>query len=136
MTSPKFPLMRNNILREDLDAVITYLKTDDPILTNGANVRAFEESWSKWLGVKYSVFVNSGSSANLLSLFILKDRYPEGGEVIVPPLTWVSDIVSVIMAFKPVFCDINKRTLGLIAKKLKKTNTTNSCSFYNSCSRF
>ena len=53
--------MRNNILRTDLDAVIAYLETDDPMLTNGANVRAFEEAWSKWLGVKYSVFVNSGS---------------------------------------------------------------------------
>ena len=56
--------------------------------------------------------------------------------MIVPPLTWVSDIVSVIMAgFKPVFCDINKH-LGFDCKKLKKTNTKNSCSFYNSCSRF
>ena len=53
----KFPLMRNNILREDLDAVIEHLKQDDPILTHGANVRAFEEEWSNWLGVKYSVFV-------------------------------------------------------------------------------
>ena len=107
------------------------------MLTNGANVRAFEESWSKWLGVKYSVFVNSGSSANLLSLFILKERYPEGGDVIVPPLTWVSDIVSVIMAgFKPVFCDIDKQTLGLDCDEIKKNNTTNSSSFFNSCSRF
>ena len=47
--------MRNNILREDLDAVIEHLKQDDPILTHGPNVRAFEEEWSKWLGVKYSV---------------------------------------------------------------------------------
>jgi CDP-6-deoxy-D-xylo-4-hexulose-3-dehydrase len=50
-----FPLMRNNILRQDLDAVIEHLKQDDPILTHGANVRAFEEEWSAWLGVKYSV---------------------------------------------------------------------------------
>jgi len=83
----KYPLMRNNILREDLDAVIEYLKQDDPILTNGANVRAFEEEWSKWLGTKYSVFVNSGASANLLTMAMLKIKHPEGGEVIVPPLT-------------------------------------------------
>ncbi|MDA9689850.1 DegT/DnrJ/EryC1/StrS family aminotransferase [Betaproteobacteria bacterium] len=116
--------MRNNIAREDLDAVISYLKTEDPILTNGANVRAFEAAWSKWLGVKYSVFVNSGSSANLLSLFILKERFPEGGEVIVPPLTWVSDIVSVIVAgFRPVFCDIAPQTLGLNFNEVKKKIT-------------
>jgi len=112
--SMKFPLMRNNISREDLDAVIEYLKQDDPVLTNGANVRAFEAEWSKWLGVKFSVFVNSGASANLLTMAILRIRHPKGGEVIVPPLTWISDIASVLQnGFKPVFADIDPRTLGM-----------------------
>jgi CDP-6-deoxy-D-xylo-4-hexulose-3-dehydrase len=109
-----FPLMRNNILRQDLDAVIEHLKQDDPILTHGANVRAFEEEWSRWLGVKYSVFVNSGASANLLTLAALKIRHPEGGEVIVPPLGWVSDVAAVLQnGFTPVFADINPRTLAM-----------------------
>lgn len=115
----KFPLMRNNILREDLDAVIEHLKQDDPILTNGPKVREFEAAWSKWLGVKYSVFVNSGASANLLSMAILKLRYPEGGEVIVPPLTWISDVASVLQnGFTPVFVDVDPRTLGMDSKQL------------------
>ena len=113
------PLMRNNIHRGDLDAVINFLKQDDPILTQGANVKAFEEEWSEYLGVKYSVFVNSGSSANLLTLAALKIQYPEGGEVIVPSLTWVSDISSVIQnGFKPVFVDINPRTLAMDSEKV------------------
>ena len=115
----KFPLMRNNILREDLDAVISYLKHDDPILTNGPKVLEFEREWSEWLGVQYSVFVNSGASANLLSMALLRLRYPEGGEVIVPPLTWVSDIASVIQnGFTPVFVDINPRTLAIDSQKI------------------
>ncbi len=115
----KFPLMRNNILREDLDAVIEHLKQDDPILTHGANVRAFEAEWSEWLGVKHSVFVNSGASANLLTMTILKIRHPEGGEVIVPPLTWISDISSVLQnGFKPVFVDIDPRTLAMDPEQL------------------
>jgi CDP-6-deoxy-D-xylo-4-hexulose-3-dehydrase len=115
----KFPLMRNNILREDLDAVIEHLKQDDPILTNGPKVREFEAEWSKWLGVKYSVFVNSGASANLLSMAILKLRYPEGGEVIVPPLTWISDVASVLQnGFTPVFVDIDLSTLAMDPKKI------------------
>jgi CDP-6-deoxy-D-xylo-4-hexulose-3-dehydrase len=115
----KFPLMRNNILREDLDAVIEHLKQDDPILTNGPKVREFEAEWSKWLGVKYSVFVNSGASANLLSMAVLKIRHPEGGEVIVPPLTWISDIASVIQnGFTPVFVDIDPRTLAMDSKQV------------------
>ena len=109
-----FPLMRNNILRQDLDAVIEHLKQDDPILTHGANVRAFEEEWSTWLGVKYSVFLNSGASANLLTLAALRIRHPEGGEVIVPPLGWVSDVAAVLQnGFTPVFADINPRTLAM-----------------------
>ena len=106
--------MRNNILREDLDAVIEHLKQDDPILTHGANVRAFEAEWSEWLGVKYSVFVNSGASANLLTMAILRIRHPQGGEVIVPPLAWVSDVASVLQnGFRPVFADIDPRTLAM-----------------------
>lgn len=110
----KFPLMRNNILRQDLDAVIEHLRQDDPILTHGPHVRAFEAEWSEWLGVKHSVFVNSGASANLLTMAILKVRHPEGGEVIVPPLTWISDVASVLQnGFTPVFADIDPRTLAM-----------------------
>ncbi len=115
----KYPLMRNNILRDDLDAVIEHLKKNDPILTNGANVRAFEEEWSKWLGVKYSVFVNSGASANLLTMAILKIKYPEGGEVIVPTLTWISDVASVLQnGFTPVFVDIDPTTLAMNSQQV------------------
>jgi CDP-6-deoxy-D-xylo-4-hexulose-3-dehydrase len=110
----KFPLMRNNILREDLDAVIAHLQKDDPILTNGPECAAFEREWSQWLGVKHSVFVNAGASANLLSMAVLAIQHPEGGEVIVPPLTWVSDIASVLHnGFTPVFADIDIKTLAM-----------------------
>jgi CDP-4-dehydro-6-deoxyglucose reductase, E1 len=109
-----FPLMRNNILREDLDLVIEHLKQDDPVLTNGPMCRKFEQDWSDWLGVKYSVFVSSGSAANLISMALLKDKHPDGGEVLVPSLTWVSDIASVIQnGFTPVFCDIDQRNLAM-----------------------
>jgi len=123
----KFPLMRNNILREDLDAVIEFLKQDDPILTNGINVAKFEQEWSNWLGVKHSIFVNSGASANLLSLALLKIKYPLGGEVIVPPLTWVSDIASVLQnGFKPVFADINPSTLSMDTDKIISKISSNT----------
>jgi CDP-6-deoxy-D-xylo-4-hexulose-3-dehydrase len=113
----KFPLMRNNILREDLDAVIEHLKQNDPKLTQGDNVKAFEQEWSDWLGVKHSIFVNSGSAANLLTMAIIKIRHPEGGEIIVPPLTWVSDIASVLQnGFTPVFVDIDPHSLAMDPK--------------------
>ena len=72
MKNFKHSLMESNFSSEDIKKVIKYLKTKNVILTQNKNVRLFEENWSKWLGVKYSVFVNSGSSANLLSISILK----------------------------------------------------------------
>jgi CDP-6-deoxy-D-xylo-4-hexulose-3-dehydrase len=113
VTRLDWPLMSNNISRADLDALIEFLRQDDPILTQSKNVRAFEEEWSRWLGVKYSVFLNSGASANLVTMAALKETAGVG-EVIVPTLTWVSDIASVLQnGFKPVFVDINPRTLGM-----------------------
>jgi CDP-4-dehydro-6-deoxyglucose reductase, E1 len=108
-----WPLMKNNLAKEDFEKVVELLHQDDPILTQSSQVKEFEREWSAWLGVKHSVFVNSGSSANLLTMCALRERYGSG-EVIVPPLTWVSDIASVIQAgFKPVFVDIDRRTLGM-----------------------
>lgn len=110
----KYPLMKNNISRQDLDAVIELLKEDDPKLTNGPRVLEFEKQWSDWLGVKYSTFVSSGAASNFITLQILKQRFPDGGDVIVPPLTWVSDIASVIHhGFRPIFVDIEMATLSM-----------------------
>ena len=108
-----WPLMRNNIARDDLQAVIRFLSTDDPILTQSKQVELFEQEWSAWLGVRHSVFVNSGSSANLITMAALRHRFGPG-EVIVPTLTWVSDISAVLHAgLTPVFVDIDPRTLGM-----------------------
>lgn len=108
-----WPLMKNNITRADLNAVIDYLSQDDPPLTHAKQVQSFEREWSDWLGLKYSVFVNSGASANLLTIAALKETYGSG-EVIVPPLTWVSDIAAVLHnGMTPVFVDIDRRTLGM-----------------------
>src|SRR5258708_12645761 len=95
-TNLRWPLMQNNNSRADLDAVRDLLRQDDPILTQSRNVRAFEEEWSDWLGVKYSVFVNSGSSANLVTLPALKELHGPGGELLPPTITHASDITPVL----------------------------------------
>ena len=66
------PLMHNNFLNSDMNAVRKLIKNKNIILTQSKKVLEFEKKWSKWLGVKYSVFVNSGSSANFISMLILK----------------------------------------------------------------
>tara|TARA_Y100001960_G_C14743043_1_gene864108 strand:+ start:933 stop:2129 length:1197 start_codon:yes stop_codon:yes gene_type:complete len=111
------PLMQDNITRLDLDSLIEYLQTDSPRLTQGAKVEEFECAWSDWLGVRYSVFVNSGSSANLITLAVLKE-ITGIGEVIVPPLTWVSDVAACLHnGFTPRFIDIDRETLALDTKQ-------------------
>lgn len=119
----QWPLMKNNITRDDLNLLIKYLQQENPHLTHSKETAAFEREWSEWLGVKYSVFVNSGASANLLTLAALREMSGTG-EIIVPPLTWVSDIAAVLQnGFKPVFVDIDRRTLGMDAEQvIRKLN--------------
>lgn len=118
------PLMDDNINREDVNSVIDFLNQDPiPKLTNGPKVVEFEKQWSEWLGVKHSLFVNSGASANELTMLALKYMYGDG-EVIVPPLTWISDISSVLFAgFRPVFVDVNFENLSFDLNKLKEAIT-------------
>lgn len=117
-----WPLMSNNITQDDMRAVISFLETN-PILTQSSNVAAFEREWSDWLGTRYSVFVNSGASANILTFSVLKALYGTG-EVIVGPLGWVSDIVAIISnGFKPVFVDINPKTLSISDELVIKSIT-------------
>lgn len=121
-----WPLMANNITRKDLDSVIAFLQNDLPILTQSSQVKLFEQEWSDWLGVKYSVLLNSGSSANVLTMAALKHLYGPG-EIIVPPLTWASDITAVILAgHTPVFADIDLHTLGLDTDLVLKKLTPNT----------
>jgi CDP-6-deoxy-D-xylo-4-hexulose-3-dehydrase len=120
------PLMSNNITKLDLAKIAGLLKKKNIILTQSHQVEKFEKAWSRWLGVKYSTFVNSGSSANYLSIKILQilNKRSIKNEIIVPTLTWVSDINSIIMnGFKPVFVDINLSNLSMdINQVLKKIN--------------
>ena len=118
--------MNNNYTNQDMIAVRKLLKNRNIMLTQSKKVEEFENKWSKWLGVKYSTFVNSGSSANYISISLLKilNKNKNKNEIIVPTLTWVSDINSIIMnGFKPIFVDINLFNLSMNTEEvLKKIN--------------
>lgn len=122
--------MNNNITQSDKKSLIKFIKSTDKF-TNGIKVREFEKKWSKWLGVKYSTFVNSGASANLLTLKILKEIKKNKKEVIVPAFTWNSDIVAVISAgFKPVFVDISLNNLSMKEHLIKSKITKNTAAVF------
>ena len=124
MKNYKWPLMSNNILQKDKKVLINFINRSNQF-TNGPKVKEFEKKWSKWLGVKFSTFVNSGASANLISIHALKEINSKKKEIILPAFTWSSDVVSVINAgFKPIFVDINLNNLALnenlVQKKINK----------------
>lgn len=110
-----WPLMRDNLSREDIYALVSFLTDDDqPMLTQGAKVAEFEEAFARWVGVPHAVMVNSGASANLVTMHALAMANPYPEQVIVPVIGWSSDITAIINAgLEPVFCDVDQRTFGL-----------------------
>ena len=68
MQNYNISLVKDTISQQDVQKLIDWLSTY-PRLTKGKLTKKFEEEWSKWNGNKYSVFVNSGSSANLLMVY-------------------------------------------------------------------
>ena len=130
MKNYKWQLMSNNILLKGKNNLIQFIKKTNKF-TNGPKVIEFEKKWSKWLGVKYSTFVNSGASANLISINILKELNNNKKEIILPALTWSSDVVSVINAgFKPIFVDINFENLALNENLVRKKINKNTLAIF------
>ena len=118
----KWPLINDNVSQKDREVLSDFILSNQR-LTNGLKVREFENIWSKWLGIKHSVMVNSGASGNFLSIALVKELYGIG-EVIVPPLGWVSDISSVVqLGMTPVFVDISMDNLSITAENIEKAIT-------------
>ena len=101
--------MDNAITVSDKLKLIEFITSTD-MYTCGKKVEEFEKEWSKWLDCKHSLFVTSGSVANLLLLAAIKEHYkiPNGSKVLVPACTWVTNVAPVFqLGLEPVFCDIN-----------------------------
>jgi len=92
-------------------------------LTQHKKVKEFEKKFASWNGSKYSIYVNSGSSANLLIINSAKELYnwKDSDEIIVPAVTWPTTVTPVIQFnLKPVFVDINIEDFSYNYEELKK----------------
>ncbi len=119
----EWPLINDNITEEDKKVMSDFILNTNRF-TNGPKVREFEEAWSQWLGVDYSVMVGSGAAANYITTSIVRELKGSGGEIIVPTIGWVSDISSVInTGFTPVFIDVELETMALSVERLVKAIT-------------
>ena len=120
-------LVKDTISNSDIDNLIDWLKTY-PRLTKGPITLELEKKWSEWIGVKYSVFCNSGSSANLLMLsafiensfgnkkYWLSPRRSERKnlKIIVPSVSWATDLAPVMqLGIRPILCDCNLDDLSI-----------------------
>lgn len=116
-------LINNSITKEDKKILTDFINTDGVRFTQGKYVRQFEEEWSKWVGCKYSVYVNSGASANYIMASMMKEK--KGlGEVIVSPLGWISDVAPLVnLGFTPVFVDVDMRNMSMTLDNIKKAVT-------------
>jgi len=110
----KIPLVKDTINKEDIDNLIEWLKTY-PKLTKGEKTIEFEKLWSKWLGIKYSVYINSGSSANLAMIYaLLQSNKLKNNKIILPSVSWVTTVSPAIqLGMTPILCECDRDTLGL-----------------------
>lgn len=118
----KIELVKDTISNEEIDELILWLKTY-PRLTKGSVTKEFEIKWSKWIGCKYSVFVNSGSSANLLMIYALKFlKKLKNKKVCVPALSWATDLSPILqLDLQPILIDCNLENLSVDLTHLEKT---------------
>ena len=126
----KFPLLRNGYDKKDLVEATKILISRN--LTMGKKTAKFENFFSKKIGAKYSLMVNSGSSANLMVFFCLtnvlkKNKVEKGAECIVPAVCWSTTLWPILQSgLKPVFVDVDINNFcidysSLIKKVTKKT---------------
>ena len=119
-----YPLIENPYRKSDISEALKVLKSRR--LTIGPVTDKFQNSFTKKLGSKFSLMVNSGSSANLLALQCLinpyrKKRLKPGDEVLIPSLCWSTSLWPIIQSgLKPKFVDIDLDSLNINLNDLKK----------------
>jgi|TARA_B110000046_G_scaffold20265_1_gene19189 CDP-6-deoxy-D-xylo-4-hexulose-3-dehydrase len=119
-----YPLSPNSFSNEDIIKGIEVLLTRR--ITMSTITKKFEKEFAKFIGSKYALMVNSGSSANLLAAFALinplkKGRLKKGDECLVPSLCWSTSLWPIIQAgLVPKFVDIDPLTLNISIDDFKK----------------
>ena len=119
----KWQLINDSITDGDKKALTDFINTPNQRFTNGPKVKEFEKAWSEYVGCDFSIFVNSGASANYIMASIMKEEKGVG-EVIVSPLGWVSDVSPLVnLGFTPVFVDVSMENMSITLDNIKAAVT-------------
>jgi CDP-6-deoxy-D-xylo-4-hexulose-3-dehydrase len=98
-------------------------------VTMGRKVERFEHMFAEYLGIRYAVMVNSGSSANLVALSILtnptlRNKIPPGSEIITPATTWATTVYPIVnVNCIPVIADVDLETFNINVEGIRKAIT-------------
>src|SRR3990172_4715245 len=117
---PLIPLAKDTIDKNDINKLIEWLQTF-PRLTKGPITTELEQKWAKKFGTKYAVYVNSGSSANLLMLYaLLVTGKLKNKKILCPGISWATDLAPIIqLGLEPILVDCNMRDLSVDIEHLK-----------------
>lgn len=105
---------------EDIEEVVKVLRSD--WITTGPKIEEFENALRRYVGCKYAVAVNSGTSA--LDIAVQTLNLAAGSEVITTPFTFVATSNAILYNdLKPVFVDIEKETRNINPDEIRKKIT-------------
>jgi CDP-6-deoxy-D-xylo-4-hexulose-3-dehydrase len=129
----EFPLIDDSFSEEDVLAMAEVLLSGQ--LTKAKCVQKFEEEFAHYVGAPFAVMVNSGSSANLLSVAAAANsarsiHFNSGDEVLIPAVCWSTSVWPLVQhGLKPVFVDVDPRTLNIDLKDMAKKITPRTRGF-------
>ena len=128
MKKINYPLVEYPFSKEDINSgrkILSFGK----FITMNKITKEFERKFAKYIGSKYALMVNSGSSANLLALFasinpMFKGKLKANDECLIPAICWSTSLWPIIQAgLKPKFVDVNLETFNIDLNDLKKKIT-------------
>jgi len=117
----KYFLAKETIDDNDITALREWL-TEKPRLTKGSLTLEFENKWAKYIGTKYSVFCNSGSSANLLMVYAaLASGKLRNNKIVVPSVGWVTTVAPAMQfGMQPIMVGADQKTFGIDLDQLEQ----------------
>ena len=121
----RVPLMAQPYGKEEILEAMESLISGD--VTMGKKVAEFERLFAAYIGKKFAVMVNSGSSANLLALtaLVTQGKLKPGDEVITPSVTWATTVFPIVnCGAVPVLIDVDLDTFNISATEIEKAITS------------
>ena len=122
----KYPLAFSTWDKEEIQAIHRVIDTD--MYTMGRHVKQFEKEFAEHFGSENAVMVNSGSSANLMMLSLLRWKYKLTGDIIAPVVGWATTYFPIVQnGFKVNFVDVDPDTWNIDVNKIEQAITPNTC---------